>query len=75
MRRRTYPDLVTFLEETGTTQVELAMRLGLSQPYMSRIVRGLQQPPLDLALQIARMARVPVESLVRADLDIPVQKL
>ena len=65
MTRRTYPDLRGFLEGTGTTQAEMAEALGLSQGQISKLVRGLQQPSLDLALRIARYARVPVESLVR----------
>ena len=65
MKRRTYPDLPTFLFETGTTQVEMARALGLSQGQISKLVNGLQQPSLDLALRIARYAHIPVESLVR----------
>lgn len=74
MKRRTYPNLATYLEETGTTQAELAERLGLSQGYLSRLIRGLQQPTLDLALVIARMTRIPIESLVRAESGIPAEK-
>ena len=65
MTRRTYPNLLTFLRETGTTQAEMAERLGLSQGQISKLVNGKIQPSLDLALRIARYARVPVESLVR----------
>jgi len=64
MRQRIYPDLATFLEETGTTQQELARKVRLSQPKISRIVNGLQQPTLPQALRIVRFARVPIESLV-----------
>jgi transcriptional regulator with XRE-family HTH domain len=70
MTKRTYPNLAAYLEGTGLTQVELAEKLGLSQAFMSRIIRGIQQPSLDEALRIARKVRVPVESLVsRANAD------
>jgi transcriptional regulator with XRE-family HTH domain len=68
MRRRTYPNVTIFLAETGITQAKMAHDLGLSQGYISRLRRGLQQPPLDLALRISRYARVPIESLVRGPL-------
>jgi DNA-binding XRE family transcriptional regulator len=64
MAKRTYPSIAARMADTGETQAELAEILGVSQPYMSKIVRGLQQPGLDEALRIARIMRVPVESLV-----------
>jgi transcriptional regulator with XRE-family HTH domain len=67
MNRRIYPNIAAYLHATGQTQAELAEALGLAQGHMSRIIRRLQQPSLDLALRIARHTRVPVDSLVRAD--------
>ena len=64
MSNRTYPSIAAYLDATGSTQVELAERLGISQAYLSKIARGLQQPSLDEALRISRILRVPVESLV-----------
>jgi len=64
MARRTYPNLTSYLEDTGQTQAELAERLQRSQAFISKLVNGLQQPSLDEALRIARVCRVPVESLV-----------
>jgi transcriptional regulator with XRE-family HTH domain len=64
MAKRTYPDLLTFLNENHLTQEQFARRLGISQSYMSKLIRGLQEPPLKLALRISRLARVPLESLV-----------
>jgi transcriptional regulator with XRE-family HTH domain len=66
MPKRTYPNLVKYLDETGDTQWNLARRVGVSQSYMSKIVRGLAEPPLELALRISHTAGVPLESLVRA---------
>ena len=65
MGYRTFPDLITYLNETGVTQEYLASRLGITQSYMSKIVRNLQQPELKLALKIAKIAHVPLESLLR----------
>ena len=64
MRRRTYPSVAAYLEDTGLTQVELAAKLGWSQAAVSKMVNGLQQPSLHEALRIARLCRVPIESLV-----------
>lgn len=64
MKRRTYQNLTGYLEATGQTQAELAAKLRRSQAYISKLVNGIQQPSLDEALRIARICRVPVESLV-----------
>lgn len=62
--RRTYPNLLTYFTETGDTQERMARRLDITQSYMSKLTNGLQQPELKLALRIARLARVPLESLI-----------
>ena len=67
MKRRTYPNLTSYLEATGQTQAELAHRLDKSQAFISKLVNGLVQPSLDEALRIAHICRVPVESLVTRD--------
>jgi DNA-binding XRE family transcriptional regulator len=64
MTKRTYPNIAARIKATGETQAELAELLGVSQPFMSKIIRGIQQPSLDEALRIADKLRVPVESLV-----------
>jgi transcriptional regulator with XRE-family HTH domain len=64
MARRTYPNLPAYLKGTGQTQAQLAARLQRTQAYVSKLVNGLQQPPLDEALRIAGICGVPVESLV-----------
>lgn len=73
-QHRTYPNLASYLEGTGLTQVELARKLGVSQPIISKLVRGLCQPSLHEALRISRLTGVPVESLVTRGADIPVEK-
>lgn len=67
MARRTYPDLISYLADTGQTQAELATRLQRSQAFVSKLVNGLTQPSLAEALRIARICRIPVESLVSRD--------
>jgi transcriptional regulator with XRE-family HTH domain len=64
MTDRIYPNLETFFEETATKQEDFADVIGISASYMSRIKNNLAQPPLDLALRIAREANVPLESLI-----------
>lgn len=74
IRRRAYPNLTSYLDGTGQTQAQAAARIGCSQGYFSKLVRGLQQPSLDEALRISRLTGVPVESLVSRDRNIPVEK-
>jgi transcriptional regulator with XRE-family HTH domain len=72
--RRTYPDLTTYMAATGETQVQLAARLGRSQGFISKLVRGLVQPSLTEALHISKLFGVPVESLVSRERNIPAEK-
>jgi transcriptional regulator with XRE-family HTH domain len=70
MRRRTYPNITSYLLATGETQVELAAKLQRSQAYVSKLVNGLQQPSLNEALRIANICGVPVESLVTREREL-----
>jgi transcriptional regulator with XRE-family HTH domain len=72
--RRTYPNLTRYLEDTRQTQAQLAARLGRSQAFISKLVRGLIQPSLDEALRISTEIGVPVESLVSRERNIPTGK-
>ena len=65
MRAR-YPNLRVFLEKSGKTQSEFASELGIAQSSVSLMVNGKRVPGLSLALRIAEVASVPVESLVSA---------
>jgi transcriptional regulator with XRE-family HTH domain len=64
-KRRTYPDLAAFFEESDTTQAEFAARINKSQSYVSKVRHGVIEPNLGDALVIAREAGVPLESLIR----------
>lgn len=60
-RRSSYPDLATYLAETGESQVHLARALGVSQAQISRILKGAI-PRLGLRLKLAAYAHIPIES-------------
>ena len=64
---RIYPNLKRYFRETGVTQTELAERLGINQPKLSRIVNRIIEPDLELAMRISRVCRVPLESMIRAE--------
>lgn len=63
-RRKAYPTLQAFIQETGTPQFQLAKRAGIGQAHLSLILSGERTPSLPLALKIARIANIPVETLV-----------
>ena len=64
MKRRAYSNLSQYFEKTGDTQQAFAERVGVAQSHISRILNGVAEPSLDLALQIADLANIPVESLL-----------
>ena len=64
MRRKIFKDLDTYLRETGTTQRELADRLGVTQTCISLIRNGKRTPRPRLARAIAAEAHIPLESLM-----------
>lgn len=63
-RRRAYPTLQAFFDETGTPQFVVAKRLKITQGHLSLILSGERTPSLPLALRLAQLANVPVETLV-----------
>jgi transcriptional regulator with XRE-family HTH domain len=73
-QRRTYPNLASFMDGEGLTQVELAARLRRSQPFISKLRRGLVEPSLREALRISRETGVPVESFVSSVSNLPAEK-
>lgn len=67
-QRRAFPDVAAYLNDLrtqGRTQNEIAAALGISVSYLSDIKKGRYQPSLDLAIRIAELANVPIESLVK----------
>jgi transcriptional regulator with XRE-family HTH domain len=65
MPRRVYANLAQYLKQSGITQQEFADILGVSQSYISRVANGIQEPSLEMALQISEKANIPIESLVQ----------
>lgn len=68
--------LLTIRERLDLTQVQIFRRLGVtrSRIYSSHISgyeTGTREPPLDVILQYARLAGVPMEVLVDDDLNLP----
>ena len=63
-RRRIYPSPEAFFKETGLTQQWVARQVGISQPYLSNILRGRRTGPAKLLFKLSRVMGVPVEWFV-----------
>lgn len=60
-----YPEnLQKICEQKGLGQAELAAGLGLSRSTLSRILRGVQEPKLTLAYELAKALGVSLDTLV-----------
>ena len=64
-----YPDLATYVAETGVPQATIAHAVGISQAHISRIVAGAAIPRPALARRLARVCRIPLESFTRRYLE------
>jgi transcriptional regulator with XRE-family HTH domain len=60
-----YPDLATFIAETGTTQAYIARRVGTTQAHISRIASGEAVPRTLLAARLAAFAGIPLDSFTK----------
>jgi transcriptional regulator with XRE-family HTH domain len=67
MKRRRYANLAAWLEGTGTTQLALAKRLGVSDVAVSYFVRRMRTPRAGLMRRIVKITGVPIESLLREE--------
>lgn len=63
MKQR-YKTLADYFEQTGTTQTELATRLGISSAFMSMLVTGERRAGIAMAARIHELTGVAVRSLV-----------
>lgn len=61
--KRAYPTVQAWMDATGTSQPELAKALGISQSHLCNIIRGNRRASLNLALRIAHLTNVPVETI------------
>lgn len=52
------------LEEQGVTQTDMALRLGVSQPYVNQLARGRRNPSLDLLRRLSAELGVTMEELL-----------
>jgi DNA-binding XRE family transcriptional regulator len=65
MKRKTaYPTLKDYIERESVNQGVLAKRVKITQSHMSLIISGQRTPSLPLAVELSRIANVPIESLV-----------
>lgn len=62
---RLYPDLATYLAESGDTQAGVAEACQTSQATISRIATGEMVPRPVLASRIARYCGIPLDSFAR----------
>lgn len=62
---RQYPDLRTYLAESGDTQVAVATAVHTSQAHISRIVAGDVIPRPLLAARLVRHCHIPLDSFTR----------
>jgi transcriptional regulator with XRE-family HTH domain len=67
-RGHQFPDLATYIEVTGDTQVNIAARCGTNQAHISRIASGALVPRPLLAARLARYAHIPLDSFTRIHL-------
>lgn len=56
--------LKALLDEKGIQQAELAENVGVSQAFISYLIKGLKQPSLVLIKRIADYLQVPIDELV-----------
>lgn len=63
-RRKAYASLNDYFTATGERQNVFAKKARITQAHLSCILSGLRTPSLPVALRIANLANVPVESLL-----------
>ena len=65
MKRTLADPIGLWLRETGTTQTQLATRIGVSKGQMSRILGRTRRMSYETLLAMSAEIHVPVENLVR----------
>jgi transcriptional regulator with XRE-family HTH domain len=73
MPKRLARKLLAIRTGLGVSQTEMAKLLSLKKTYtvVSSYERGTREPNLMILLRYARLARVPMETLVDDKLDLP----
>lgn len=59
-----FPELLAWMEKTGTRQLELAKMLSVSEPSISNYLSGDTAWPTELALRLSLLTEIPVERFV-----------
>ncbi len=59
----------------GITQKQLSNQTGLAQSYVSELEAGRKNPGADLAVKIADFFGVPIDVLVRDELDLDTEDI
>jgi transcriptional regulator with XRE-family HTH domain len=62
--------LYTLRKKHGLTQVQLAEQAGLSQTYIGELESGKKRPGTSITVKIADFFGVPIDVLVRDELDL-----
>jgi len=62
-RRRPYPSLRAFFDQTGIRQADIAKDAGISEAHLSNIVNQRRVPGYHVAVTLSRLTNVPVESI------------
>jgi len=63
-----FPDLATYFERSGDSQLNASRVLRVSQGYLSKVAAGRLNPAPEMALRIAAYARIPLDSFIRVSL-------
>jgi transcriptional regulator with XRE-family HTH domain len=57
-------------KQRGITVIELGDMLGVNNSHIVRIEKGYRKPSLELVLQISRIFDVPIDVLVKDELEL-----
>lgn len=63
--RVAYTNIIAWRDAHGLTQEQAAKAFGISNSHLCNIERGLRAPGRQLALHIAALTNVPLESLLQ----------
>lgn len=63
---RRYRNLVDYFARSGTTQVQLARTLHISQAQISRIASGVRIPRPALAYRLVMYCNIPIDSFAKS---------
>lgn len=63
---KSYPSLAAYLAGEGRTQEQLAADLGVRQGTLTKWVRGVTMPRPKMAVKIASVTGVSIDSMIRA---------